>query len=121
MLLYGYGSYGSSTDAGFSSTRLSLLNRGFVFAIAHIRGGQEMGRQWYEDGKMMKKKNTFTDFIDCGEFLVKEKYTSKEHLYAHGGSAGGLLMGAVTNMAPGLWHGVIAQVPICGCCEYNAG
>ena len=111
LLLYAYGSYGSSTDAGFSSTRLSLLNRGFVFAIAHIRGGQEMGRQWYEDGKMMKKKNTFTDFIDCGEFLVKEKYTSKEHLYAHGGSAGGLLMGAVTNMAPGLWHGVIAQVP----------
>ena len=89
-----------STDAGFNSSRLSLLNRGFVFAIAHIRGGQEMGRQWYEDGKMMKKKNTFTDFIDCGEFLVKEKYTSKEHLYAHGGSAGGLLMGAVTNMAP---------------------
>jgi len=111
LLLYGYGSYGFSTDAGFNSTRLSLLNRGFVFAIAHIRGGQEMGRQWYEDGKMMKKKNTFTDFIDCGEFLVKEKYTSKEHLYAHGGSAGGLLMGAVTNMAPGLWHGVIAQVP----------
>jgi len=111
LLLYGYGSYGISTDAGFNGSRLSLLNRGFVFAIAHIRGGQEMGRQWYEDGKMMKKKNTFTDFIDCGEFLVKEKYTSKEHLYAHGGSAGGLLMGAVTNMAPGLWHGVIAQVP----------
>ena len=111
LLLYAYGSYGSSTDAGFNSSRLSLLNRGFVYAIAHIRGGQEMGRQWYEDGKMMKKKNTFTDFIDCGEFLVKEKYTSKEHLYAQGGSAGGLLMGAVTNMAPDLWHGVIAQVP----------
>lgn len=111
LLLYAYGSYGASTDAGFSSTRLTLLNRGFVYAIAHIRGGQEMGRQWYEDGKMMKKKNTFTDFIDCGEFLVKEKYTSKEHLYAQGGSAGGLLMGTVINMAPNLWHGVIAQVP----------
>ncbi len=111
LLLYAYGSYGHSTDASFNSARLSLLNRGFVFAIAHIRGGQEMGRQWYEDGKMMKKKNTFTDFIDCGEYLVKEQYTSKEHLYAQGGSAGGLLMGAVVNMAPGLWHGVIAQVP----------
>ena len=111
LLLYAYGSYGYSTDASFSSSRLSLMNRGFVFAIAHIRGGQEMGRYWYEDGKMMKKKNTFTDFIDCGEFLVNEKYTSKEHLYAQGGSAGGLLMGAVTNMAPGLWHGVVAQVP----------
>jgi oligopeptidase B len=111
LLLYAYGSYGSSTDAGFSSSRLSLLNRGFAFAIAHIRGGQEMGRQWYEDGKMMKKKNTFTDFIDCAEFLVKEKYTGKAHLYAQGGSAGGLLMGAVVNMAPELWHGVIAQVP----------
>jgi oligopeptidase B len=111
LLLYAYGSYGSSTDPGFASTRLTLLNRGFIFAIAHIRGGQEMGRQWYEDGKLMKKKNTFTDFIDCGEFLVKEKYTSKEHLYAWGGSAGGLLMGAVTNMAPDLWHGVVAQVP----------
>lgn len=111
LLLYAYGSYGSSTDAGFSSTRLSLLNRGFAFAIAHIRGGQELGRQWYEDGKMFKKKNTFTDFIDCGEYLVKEKYTGKDHLYAQGGSAGGLLMGAVVNMAPDLWHGVIAQVP----------
>jgi oligopeptidase B len=111
LLLYAYGSYGSSTDATFSSGRLSLLNRGFVFAIAHIRGGEDLGRQWYLDGKLMKKKNTFTDFIDCGEFLVKEKYTSREHLYAQGGSAGGLLMGAVVNMAPDLWHGVIAQVP----------
>jgi oligopeptidase B len=111
LLLYAYGSYGASTDATFNSSRLSLLNRGFVYAIAHIRGGQEMGRQWYEDGKLMKKKNTFTDFIDCGEFLVKEKYTGKEHLYAQGGSAGGLLMGAVVNTAPDLWHGVIAQVP----------
>ncbi|MCZ2222423.1 MAG: S9 family peptidase [Chitinophagales bacterium] len=111
LLLYGYGSYGISMDASFSSSRLSLLNRGFAIAIAHIRGGEEMGRQWYEDGKMFKKKNTFTDFIACGEFLVKEKYTSKQHLYAQGGSAGGLLMGAVINMAPDLWNGVIAQVP----------
>jgi oligopeptidase B len=111
LLLYAYGSYGSSMDASFNSARLSLLNRGFAYAIAHIRGGQEMGRQWYEDGKMMKKKNTFTDFIDVGEFLVKEGYTSKDHLYAQGGSAGGLLMGAVVNMAPELFHGVIAQVP----------
>jgi oligopeptidase B len=111
LLLYGYGSYGSSMDVYFSSSRLSLLNRGFIFAIAHIRGGQEMGRQWYEDGKLMKKKNTFTDFIDCGEFLIKEKYTSKGHLYAMGGSAGGLLMGAIVNMAPDLWNGVVAQVP----------
>ncbi|WP_332025455.1 S9 family peptidase [Kaistella sp.] len=111
VLLYGYGSYGNSMEATFSSARLSLLDRGFAFAIAHIRGGQEMGRQWYEDGKMMKKINTFTDFIDAGEFLVKEKYTSPEHLYAQGGSAGGLLMGAVVNMKPELWNGVIAQVP----------
>lgn len=111
LLLYGYGSYGAISEAMFSSTRLSLLNRGFVFAIAHIRGGQEMGRQWYEDGKMFKKINTFSDFINCGEFLIKEKYTSNKHLYAQGGSAGGLLMGAVINMSPDLWNGVIAQVP----------
>jgi len=111
LLLYGYGSYGFSTDASFSSNRLSLLNRGFAFAIAHIRGGQEMGRQWYEDGKMMKKKNTFNDFIDCGEYLISQKYTTKEHLYAQGGSAGGLLMGAITNMRPDLWHGIVAAVP----------
>ncbi|GEJ47531.1 S9 family peptidase [Chryseobacterium sp. ON_d1] len=111
LLLYAYGSYGSSTDATFNSNRLSLLDRGFAMAIAHIRGGQEMGRQWYEDGKMMKKKNTFTDFIDAGEYLVKEKYTSPKHLYAQGGSAGGLLMGAVINMSPNLWNGVISQVP----------
>jgi oligopeptidase B len=110
-LLYGYGSYGASMDASFNSSRLSLLNRGFAFAIAHIRGGQEMGRQWYEDGKMMKKINTFNDFIDAGQYLVKENYTSKEHLYAQGGSAGGLLMGAVINIAPDLFHGAIAQVP----------
>ena len=111
LLLTGYGSYGSSSDANFSSSRLSLLNRGFVFAIAHIRGGEEMGRQWYEDGKMMKKINTFNDFIDCGEYLIKEKYTSKGHLYAVGGSAGGLLMGAIANMAPDLWNGIVAHVP----------
>lgn len=110
-MLYGYGSYGASMDPTFSSTRLSLLNRGFVYAIAHIRGGQEMGRQWYEDGKMFKKKNTFTDFIDCAEFLIEEKYTTSEHLFASGGSAGGLLMGAVVNMRPDLFKGVIAAVP----------
>ena len=111
LLLTGYGSYGSTSYATFSSNRLSLLKRGFIVALAHIRGGQEMGREWYEDGKMMHKKNTFTDFIDCGEYLVKEKYTSKQHLYALGGSAGGLLMGAVMNMAPDLWHGIVAAVP----------
>jgi oligopeptidase B len=110
-LLYGYGSYGASTDPTFSITRLSLLNRGFVYAIAHIRGGQEMGRQWYDDGKMFKKKNTFTDFIDCAEFLISEKYTSPDKLFAQGGSAGGLLMGAVVNMKPELFKGVIAKVP----------
>ncbi|RPE12320.1 S9 family peptidase [Chitinophaga lutea] len=111
LLLYGYGSYGASMDPYFNSNRISLLDRGFAYAIAHIRGGQEMGRQWYEDGKMFKKKNTFTDFIDCAEFLIKEKYTTKEHLYAMGGSAGGLLMGAVINMRPDLWRGIIAAVP----------
>lgn len=111
LLLYAYGSYGYSIDATFSSSRLSLLDRGFVFAIAHIRGGQEMGREWYENGKLLKKKNTFTDFVQCGEFLVKEKYTSSEKLFAMGGSAGGLLMGAVTNMAPQLWKGIISAVP----------
>jgi oligopeptidase B len=111
VILYGYGSYGASMDASFSSGRLSMLDRGFAWAIAHIRGGQEMGRYWYEDGKMMKKKNTFTDFISCAEFLLENKYTTKEHLYTMGGSAGGLLMGAVVNMRPDLWHGVVAQVP----------
>ncbi|MFT5232567.1 MAG: oligopeptidase B [Candidatus Krumholzibacteriia bacterium] len=111
LLLYAYGSYGSSVDASFSAARLSLLDRGFVYAIAHIRGGQEMGRQWYEDGKLLKKINTFTDFIDCGQYLVDNKYTASERLYAYGGSAGGLLMGAVANMAPELWDGVIAAVP----------
>ena len=111
LLLYAYGSYGHSMDATFSSTRLTLLDRGFVFAIAHIRGGEDLGRQWYEDGKLLKKKNTFTDFIDCSRFVIEQKYTSPEHLYAEGGSAGGLLMGVVVNLAPELYHGVIAQVP----------
>ncbi|MFT4662690.1 MAG: oligopeptidase B [Patiriisocius sp.] len=111
MLLYAYGSYGYSMDPYFSSVRLSLLDRGFVYAIAHIRGGQEMGRDWYENGKLLKKKNTFTDFIDCGEFMIEEGYTAKEHLYAMGGSAGGLLMGAIINMRPDLWSGVVAGVP----------
>ncbi len=111
LLLYAYGSYGNSMDAGFSSNRLSLLDRGFVFAIAHVRGGQEMGRQWYEDGKLFKKKNTFHDFITCGEYLIAEQYTSAAHLYAEGGSAGGLLMGAIANMRPDLWNGIIADVP----------
>ena len=111
LLLYAYGSYGASMDPYFSSTRLSLLDRGFIYAIAHIRGGEDMGREWYENGKLLKKKNTFTDFIDCSKFVIAEKYTSAKHLYAEGGSAGGLLMGAVINMAPELYNGVIAQVP----------
>lgn len=110
-LLYGYGSYGNSMNAAFSSVRLSLLDRGFVYAIAHIRGGQEMGRQWYENGKMLKKKNTFTDFIDAAEYLVDQKYTNPDKLFAQGGSAGGLLMGAVVNMRPDLFKGVLAAVP----------
>ncbi|MGR6086668.1 MAG: S9 family peptidase [Arcticibacter sp.] len=111
MLQYAYGSYGISMEATFSSARLSLLDRGFVYAIAHIRGGQEMGRQWYEDGKLIKKKNTFQDFIDCSTFLVEQKYTSYDKLFAMGGSAGGLLMGAVINMAPEKYKGVVAAVP----------
>ncbi len=111
LLLYAYGSYGNSQEPRFSSTRLSLLDRGFVYAIAHIRGGQEMGRAWYENGKLLKKKNTFTDFIDVGKFLIEEKFTNSNHLYAYGGSAGGLLMGAILNMEPDMWNGVIAAVP----------
>ena len=111
VLLYAYGSYGYSMDAYFSSNRLSLLQRGFVFAIAHIRGGEDLGRAWYEDGKLLKKKNTFTDFIACAEHLVQQEYTSPAHLYAMGGSAGGLLMGAVINMRPDIFNGVIANVP----------
>ncbi|MFM9949033.1 MAG: S9 family peptidase [Saprospiraceae bacterium] len=111
LLLYAYGSYGASMDPTFNSARLSLLNRGFAYAIAHIRGGEEMGRAWYEDGKLLKKKNTFTDYIDCADYLVNNKYTSPEKLFAMGGSAGGLLMGAVINMRPELFKGVIAAVP----------
>ncbi|MEZ5009153.1 MAG: S9 family peptidase [Chitinophagales bacterium] len=111
FLLYSYGSYGHSMDPGFSPARLSLLNRGFGYAIAHIRGGQELGRQWYENGKLLKKKNTFNDFIDCGEWLVENNYTSSDKLFAMGGSAGGLLMGAIANMRPDLWKGVLAIVP----------
>lgn len=111
LLLYSYGSYGYSMDAYFSSNRLSLLDRGFVFAIAHIRGGEDLGRHWYEQGKMLQKRNTFTDFIACAEHLIGEKYTSPAHLYAMGGSAGGLLVGAVINMQPELFKGAIANVP----------
>lgn len=111
LLLYAYGSYGASSDPWFNSSVISLLDRGFAFAIAHVRGGQEMGRYWYEDGKLLKKKNTFTDFIDCAKYLVKEKYTSSDKLFANGGSAGGMLMGAVINMQPELFRGVIAEVP----------
>lgn len=111
LVLYGYGSYGNSLDAYFSTARLSLLDRGFVWAIAHIRGGEEMGRQWYEDGKLFKKKNTFTDFISCGEYLINQGFTNSKMMFAMGGSAGGLLVGAVANMAPELFRGIIAQVP----------
>ena len=111
LLQYAYGSYGHAMDATFSSTRLTLLDRGFIFAIAHIRGGEDLGRHWYEDGKLLKKKNTFTDFVACSQYLIAQKYTSNNHLYAEGGSAGGLLMGVIVNMAPDLYHGVIAQVP----------
>ena len=111
ILLTAYGSYGSTIDPSFSSSRLSLLDRGFAFAIAHIRGGEYLGRQWYEDGKLLNKKNTFQDFVDCSKFLIEKQFTSPEHLYAYGGSAGGLLIGAVINMAPELYNGVIAAVP----------
>ncbi len=111
LLLYGYGSYGYSMESFFRSSRLSLLNRGFIFAVAHVRGGQELGRQWYEDGKLLKKKNTFYDFIDCAKGLIAEHYTNPGKLFAMGGSAGGLLMGAVVNMAPELFKGVVAEVP----------
>ncbi len=111
LVLYGYGSYGASIDASFGSSRLSLLDRGFGYAIAHIRGGQELGRSWYDDGKLLHKKNSFTDFIDAAEYLIEEGYTSPDLLFARGGSAGGLLMGAIANMRPDLWKGVVAHVP----------
>ncbi len=110
-LLYAYGSYGISSDATFSIARLSLLQRGFIFAIAHIRGGEDMGRNWYEDGKLLKKMNSFTDFISCGKYLVAQKFTSPKYLCALGGSAGGMLMGGIINMEPHLWKAVIAAVP----------
>ena len=111
LLLYGYGSYGINSDPYFSSNRLSLLNRGFIYAIGHLRGGEEMGRAWYENGKLLHKRNTFTDFIVCAEHLIAEKYTASDKLVIQGGSAGGLLMGAVTNMRPELFGIVIAKVP----------
>ncbi|AJH14078.1 S9 family peptidase [Myroides profundi] len=111
FLQYAYGSYGYSMEPYFSTTRLSLLDRGFIYAIAHIRGGEDMGRQWYEEGKLLEKWNTFDDFIACSEHVIAEGYTSPEHLYAEGGSAGGLLMGVVVNKRPDLYNGVIAQVP----------
>ncbi len=111
LLQYAYGSYGSTSDPYFSSVRLSLLDRGFVYAIAHVRGGEYLGRPWYEDGKLLNKKNTFTDFVDVSNFLIANKYTSAEHLYANGGSAGGLLMGAIVNIAPETYNGVVAAVP----------
>lgn len=111
LLQYAYGSYGYTISDGFSTTRLSLLDRGFVYAVAHIRGGQYLGREWYNNGKMMNKKNTFFDFIDCSKFLIENNYTSAKHLYAMGGSAGGLLVGAVSNLNPELYNGIIAAVP----------
>jgi oligopeptidase B len=111
LLLYGYGSYGYTIDAGFNFDRLSLLNRGFIYVIAHIRGGEDLGRSWYEDGKLLNKKNTFYDFIDCGKELIKLKYTNSNKMFAMGGSAGGLLMGAVLNYEPTLFKGMIAAVP----------
>ncbi|NNC44601.1 MAG: S9 family peptidase, partial [Winogradskyella sp.] len=111
VLIYAYGSYGSTIDPYFSTIRLSLLDRGFIFAIAHIRGGEYLGRDWYEGGKLMLKKNTFSDFIACSKFLIDNNYTSNEHLYAMGGSAGGLLMGYILNNAPQLYNGIVAAVP----------
>lgn len=111
VLQYAYGSYGATIDPYFSTVRLSLLDRGFIYVIAHVRGGEYLGRPWYEAGKLLKKKNTFTDFIDCSTFLIEQKITSSCHLYASGGSAGGLLMGAIVNMAPNLYNGIIAAVP----------
>ena len=111
LLLYGYGSYGSTADPTFGSAKLSLLDRGFCYAIAHIRGGKIYDESWYEDGKMLNKMNTFNDFIDAGLYLIKKKYTTPAHLYAFGGSAGGLLMGVVANMSSDMFNGIIAAVP----------
>jgi oligopeptidase B len=115
LLLYGYGAYGISQDVNFSSNRLSLLDRGFIIGIAHVRGGGEMGRQWYEDGKLLKKKNTFTDFIACAEHLIDQRYTSPDKLVIYGGSAGGLLVGAVLNMRGDICRGAVANVPFVDC------
>ena len=109
LLQYAYGSYGHTIDPYFSTVRLSLLDRGFIYAIAHVRGGEYLGRNWYEEGRLLKKINTFTDFIDCSKFLIEKKYTSPEHLYASGGSAGGLLMGAIVNLCPEIYNGVLLQ------------
>ena len=111
LLQYAYGSYGSTIDPSFSTIRLSLLDRGFIYAISHIRGGEYLGRDWYENGKLLTKNNTFTDFIDCSKYLIEQNYTSNKHLYAYGGSAGGLLMGAIINMNPELYNGILAAVP----------
>jgi oligopeptidase B len=111
LYLYAYGSYGASSEPFFNSSIISMLDRGFVYAIAHIRGGQELGREWYENGKLLKKKNTFTDYVDVAQYLVNEKYTSPDRIVANGGSAGGMLMGAITNMRPDLFRVVIAEVP----------
>ncbi|CAG0962728.1 partial oligopeptidase B, partial [Anaerolineae bacterium] len=111
FLLYAYGSYGANSDPYFTSSVVSLLDRGFGFGIAHVRGGQEMGRQWYDDGKVLTKKHTFEDFVACAQYLVNERYTSVDRLFANGGSAGGMLMGAVINMRPDLFRGIIADVP----------
>jgi len=111
LLLYGYGAYGITMDPNFSSVRLSLLDRGFVYAIANVRGEQVYGRKWYDDGRLFNKINSFTDFIACAEFLIDQKYTGPDKMFAMGGSAGGLLMGAVTNLRPDLFKGIIAAVP----------
>ena len=111
LLQYAYGSYGSTIDPSFSTVRLSLLDRGFIYAIAHVRGGEYLGRDWYETGKLLHKLNTFYDFIDCSKHLIQQKYTTPNHLYAYGGSAGGMLMGGIINMNPELYHGVLAAVP----------
>jgi oligopeptidase B len=111
LYLYAYGSYGANSEPFFNSSIISMLDRGFVYAIAHIRGGQELGREWYENGKLLKKKNTFTDYVDAAQYLVKEKYTSSHRIVANGVSAGGMLMGAITNMRPDLFRVVIAEVP----------
>lgn len=117
MLLYGYGSYGITIPDNFSSNRFSLINRGFVYAVAHIRGGREKGQEWYENGKLLNKKNTFLDFISCAEYLCKNNYTSKGKIIAQGGSAGGLLMGYISNERPDLFLGIIAQVPFVDICN----